>query len=65
MATVDKQSIRDEFDKIKPSFQKQVTAGKVSTEVTMLFNVLWKKPLRRPQPIRVYPRHKQQKMTHL
>ena len=40
MATVDKQSIRDEFDKIKSSFQEQVTAGNVSSEVAMLFNML-------------------------
>ena len=38
MATVDKQSIRDEFDKIKSSFQEQVTAGNVSSEVAMLFS---------------------------
>ena len=40
MATVDKQSVRDEFDKIKSSFQEQVAAGKVSTEVGTLFNTL-------------------------
>ena len=40
MATVDKQSVRDEFDKIKSSFQEQVAAGKVSTEVATLFNTL-------------------------
>lgn len=40
MATVDKQSVRDEFDKIKRGFQEQVAAGKVSTEVATLFNTL-------------------------
>jgi len=40
MATVDKQSVRDEFDKIKIGFQEQVAAGKVSTEVATLFNTL-------------------------
>jgi transposase-like protein len=40
MARVDKQSVRDEFDKIKSSFQEQVAAGKVSTEVAALFNML-------------------------
>lgn len=40
MATVDKQSVRDEFDKIKSCFQEQVAAGKVSTEVATLFNAL-------------------------
>ena len=40
MATVDKQSVRDEFDKIKSGFQEQVAAGKVSTEVATLFNTL-------------------------
>jgi len=40
MATIDKQSVRDEFDKIKVSFDEQVKAGKVSTEVAMLVNTL-------------------------
>lgn len=40
MATVDKQSVRAEFDKIKASFDEQVKAGKVSTEVATLFNTL-------------------------
>jgi transposase len=40
MATIDKQSVRAEFDKIKFSFDEQVKAGKVSTEVAMLVNTL-------------------------
>lgn len=40
MATFDKQSVRDEFAKIKASFDEQVKAGKVSTEVAMLFNTM-------------------------
>jgi transposase len=40
MATIDKQSVRAEFDKIKTGFDEQVQAGKVSTEVAMLFNTL-------------------------
>lgn len=40
MATIDKQSVRAEFDKIKLSFDEQVKAGKVSTEVATLFNTL-------------------------
>ncbi|MBX9587625.1 MAG: IS66 family transposase [Gammaproteobacteria bacterium] len=40
MATLDKQSVRAEFDKIKASFQEQVAAGKVSTEVATLVNTL-------------------------
>jgi len=40
MATIDKQSVRAEFDKIKVGFDEQVKAGKVSTEVAMLFNTL-------------------------
>jgi len=40
MATIDKQSVRDEFDKIKSGFDEHVKAGKVSTEVAMLFNTL-------------------------
>lgn len=40
MATVDKQSVRDEFDKIKSGFQEQVAAGKISTEAATLFNAL-------------------------
>ena len=40
MANIDKQSVRDEFDKIKASFQEQVAAGKVSSETATLFNAL-------------------------
>ena len=40
MATINKQSVRDEFEKIKTSFDEQVKAGKVSTETAMLFNAL-------------------------
>mgnify|MGYP000861009955 FL=1 len=40
MASIDKQSVRAEFDKIKTSFDEQVKAGKVSTEVATLFNAL-------------------------
>ena len=40
MATIDKQSVRAEFDKIKVGFDEQVKAGKVSTEVAMLVNTL-------------------------
>ena len=40
MASIDKQSIRAEFDKIKATFDEQVKSGKVSTEVATLFNTL-------------------------
>ena len=40
MASIDKQSIRAEFDKIKVSFDEQVKSGKVSNEVATLFNTL-------------------------
>ena len=40
MATIDKQSVRAEFDKIKVGFDEQVKSGKVSTEVAMLVNTL-------------------------
>jgi transposase len=40
MASIDKQSVRDEFDKIKAGFQEQVSAGKVSPEVASLVNTL-------------------------
>ncbi|NCT56207.1 MAG: hypothetical protein GW760_00585 [Legionella sp.] len=40
MASIDKQSVRDEFEKIKVGFDEQVKAGKVSTEVAMLVNTL-------------------------
>lgn len=40
MATLDKQSVRDEFDKIRVSFDEQVKAGKVSSDVAILFNTL-------------------------
>lgn len=40
MATINKQSVRDEFDKIKLSFDEQVKAGKVSSDVAALFSTL-------------------------
>lgn len=40
MATINKQSVRDEFDKIKLSFDEQVKAGKVSSDVAALFGTL-------------------------
>lgn len=40
MASIDKQSVRDEFDKIKSNFDDQVKAGKVSTETASLVNAL-------------------------
>lgn len=41
MPSIDKQSVRDEFDKIKAGFEQQVTAGKVSTETATLVNALF------------------------
>lgn len=40
MASVDKQSIRAEFDKIKATFDEQVQSGKVSSETATLVNTL-------------------------
>jgi len=40
MATLDKQSVREEFDKIKSGFDEQVKAGKVTSEVATLVNTL-------------------------
>ncbi len=40
MATLDKHSVREEFDKIKASFDAQVQAGKVTSEVATLVNTL-------------------------
>ncbi|MDP3705257.1 MAG: hypothetical protein Q8R24_05050 [Legionellaceae bacterium] len=40
MASIDKQSIRAEFDKIKTSFDEQVQSGKVSSETAALVNTL-------------------------
>lgn len=40
MSTLNKQSIREEFDKIKASFDEQVRTKKVSAEVAVLFNAL-------------------------
>ncbi len=40
MATLDKQSVRDEFDKIKAGFDERVKAGKVTSEVATLVNTL-------------------------
>ena len=41
MASLDKQSVRAEFDKIKVSFESQVKAGKVSSDVAALINTLF------------------------
>lgn len=41
MASLDKQSVRAEFDKIKVSFEDQVKAGKVSSDVAALINTLF------------------------
>jgi transposase len=40
MAILDKQSVREEFDKIKASFDEQVRAGKVNADIATLFNTL-------------------------
>lgn len=40
MAILDKQSVREEFDKIKASFDEQVKAGKVNADIAALFNTL-------------------------
>lgn len=40
MASIDKQTIRAEFDKIKAGFEEQVKSGKVSTEIATLVNTL-------------------------
>jgi transposase len=40
MATIDKQSVRTEFDKLKLSFDEQVKAGKVSAELSLIFNTM-------------------------
>ena len=40
MATVDKQSLREEFDKIKTQFKQQTQESHVSKEVVALFNSL-------------------------
>ena len=40
MASIDKQSVRSEFDSIKKSFQTLINKGKVSAEVAALFNAL-------------------------
>ena len=40
MASFNKQSVREEFDKIKASFDEQVKSGKVSPETAALFNTL-------------------------
>lgn len=40
MATFNKQSVREEFDKIKASFDEQVKSGKVAPETAVLFNTL-------------------------
>lgn len=40
MATLDKLSVREQFDKIKVSFDEQVKAGKVTSEVVTLVNTL-------------------------
>lgn len=40
MASVNKQSVREEFEKIKADFDELVKAGKVSSEIATLFNSL-------------------------
>ena len=40
MASIDKQTIRAEFYKIKAGFDEQVKSGKVSTEIATLVNTL-------------------------
>lgn len=40
MASLDKQSVRDQFDNIKADFQKLISKGKVGVEVAALFNAL-------------------------
>jgi transposase len=40
MATINKQSVRDEFDRIKASFDEQVKSGKVPAETAALVNTL-------------------------
>lgn len=40
MATIDTQTVRKEFDKLKGNFESLVAAGKVSSEVSVLFNAL-------------------------
>jgi hypothetical protein len=38
MASLNKQSVREEFEKIKANFDELVKAGKVSSEIAILFN---------------------------
>jgi len=76
MASIDKQSIRVEFDKIKANFDEQVKSGKVSSEVAslfsslmMLFNIILsifmeKKTPRRRQPTQVFRHHNQCQIIH-
>jgi transposase len=40
VATFNKQSVREEFDKIKTSFDAQINSGKVPAETVALFNAL-------------------------
>ena len=40
MAILNKQSVREEFDKVKTSFNEQVKSGKVSADTATLFNTL-------------------------
>lgn len=40
-ASVDKQAVRAEFDKIKVGFEGQVKAGKVSSDVAAFINTLF------------------------
>ena len=40
MANFNKQSVREEFDKIKASFEEQIKSGKVAPETAALFNTL-------------------------
>jgi len=39
--SLDKQSVRAEFDKIKISFDEQIKAGKVSADAATLINTLF------------------------
>jgi flagellar motor protein MotB len=41
MASINKQSVREELDKIKASFEEQVKSGKVSAETVTLVNALF------------------------
>jgi len=40
MASINKQSVREEFEKIKSSFDEQVKAGKVPADTAVIVNAL-------------------------